>query len=59
LIYEHYGEFPKQMVLYIGVKKLKIKNEITTKNLWYNYELRDISEFDCSKLIERVLLPNE
>jgi predicted transposase/invertase (TIGR01784 family) len=51
LIYEHYGEFPKQMVLYIGVKKLKIKNEISTQNLWYNYEVRDISEFDCSKLI--------
>jgi predicted transposase/invertase (TIGR01784 family) len=52
LIYEHYGEFPKQMVVYIGIKKLKIKNEITTQNLWYNYEVRDISDFDCSKLIE-------
>jgi hypothetical protein len=51
LIYENYDEFPKQMVLYIGVKKIKIKNEISTQNLWYNYELRDISEFDCSKLI--------
>jgi predicted transposase/invertase (TIGR01784 family) len=52
LIYEHYNEFPKQMVLYIGVKKLKIKNEISTQNLWYNYEVKDISEFDCSKLME-------
>jgi predicted transposase/invertase (TIGR01784 family) len=52
LIYEHYGEFPKQMVLYIGIKKLKIKNEITTQNLCYTYEVKDISDFDCSKLIE-------
>jgi predicted transposase/invertase (TIGR01784 family) len=52
LIYEHYGEFPKQMVLYIGVKKIRIKNEISTKNLWYNYEVKEISEFDCSKLME-------
>ena len=51
LIYEHYNEFPKQMVLYIGVKKIKIKNEISTQNLWYNYELKDISEFNCKELI--------
>jgi len=37
LIYEHYGEFPKQMVLYICAKKLKIKDQIITQNLCYTY----------------------
>jgi hypothetical protein len=52
LIYEKYKEFPKQLVLYVGEEKLKIKNNIKTKNLVYNYEVRDIREFDCSVLIE-------
>jgi predicted transposase/invertase (TIGR01784 family) len=24
------------------------------QNLWYNYELRDISKFDCSKLMQKL-----
>jgi len=52
LIYEKYKVFPKQLVLYVGEEKLKIKNNIKTKNLVYNYEVRDIREFDCSLLIE-------
>jgi len=52
LINEHYGEFPKQMVLYIGVKKITIKNEIITQDLCYTYEVRDISEFNCKELID-------
>ena len=52
LIYEKYKDFPKQLVLYVGEKKLKIKNHIKTKDLVYNYEVRDIREFDCSVLIE-------
>ncbi len=52
LIYENYGEFPFQMVLYVGDRDIKIQNQINEKNLRYNYETRDIREFDCSKLIE-------
>ncbi len=52
LIYEHYGEFPKQMVLYIGARKLKIKDKIVTQNLCYNYEVRDISNFNCRELMD-------
>ena len=52
LIYENYGEFPFQMVLYVGDRDIKIQNQIFEKNLRYNYETRDIREFDCSKLIE-------
>jgi len=52
LIHEHYKEFPKQMVLYIGVKKLTIKNKIITQDLCYTYEVRDISDFNCSELID-------
>ncbi len=52
LIYEGYDEFPKQMVLYVGDRDIKIKSKIKEKNLRYNYEVRDIREFDCSILIE-------
>jgi len=52
LIYENYDEFPKQMVLYVGDRNIKIKSKIKEKNLRYNYEVKDIREFDCSKLIE-------
>ena len=36
LIYENYDEFPKQMVLYVGDRNIKIKREIKEKNLRYN-----------------------
>ncbi len=31
---------------------MKIKNEIVTQNLCYTYEARDISNFNCSELID-------
>ena len=52
LIYENYDEFPFQMVLYVGDRNIKISSKIKEKNLRYNYEVRDIRDFDCSKLIE-------
>ncbi len=52
LIYENYDAFPTQMVLYVGDRDIKICGQIKEKNLRYNYEVRDIREFDCSKLIE-------
>ncbi len=52
LIYESYNEFPNQMVLYVGDRNIKIPSKIKEKNLRYNYEVRDIREFDCSILIE-------
>ena len=52
LIYENYDQFPFQMVLYVGDRDIKIENEINEQNLRYNYEVSDIREFDCTKLIE-------
>jgi len=52
LIYEKYKQFPKQLVLYVGNKKIKINDSINEKNLVYNYEVKDIREFDCSILIQ-------
>ncbi len=52
LIYESYNEFPNQMVLYVGDRNIKIPSKIKEKNLRYNYEVKDIREFDCSILIE-------
>ena len=52
LIYENYDQFPLQMVLYVGDRDIKIRSKIKEQNLRYNYEVKDIREFDCSKLIE-------
>jgi len=52
LIYEHYDEFPFQMVLYMEERDITIHSKINEKNLRYNYDIKDIREFDCSKLIE-------
>jgi len=52
LIYEKYKQFPRQLVLYVGQKRLKIKDNINHINLQYNYEVRDIREFDCTVLIQ-------
>ncbi len=41
LIYENYNEFSKQMVLYVGNRKIKIHNQIKNQNLCYNYEVKD------------------
>jgi predicted transposase/invertase (TIGR01784 family) len=51
LIYEKYKEFPQQLVLYVGEKRLNTKSYIKDKKLEYNYEVRDIREFDCTELI--------
>lgn len=42
LIYEHYWVFPRQMVLYIGVKKIRLENKISRQNLCYTYAIKDI-----------------
>ncbi len=52
LIYENYDQFPHQMVLYVGDRDIMIESQIKEQNLRYNYEVKDIREFDCSKLIE-------
>ena len=52
LIYEHYEMFPRQMVLYIGVRKINIPHRLDSANLCYTYEVRDIGEFNCIELIE-------
>ena len=51
LIENRYKKFPIQAVLYVGDKKLNIKNEIKFNNLQYSYKVYDIKEIDCNKLI--------
>ena len=56
LIYELYDIFPSQMVLYIGNRKTKFKNEIKIKkensSIDYKYDVKLIKDFDCKILIE-------
>ena len=51
LIENRYKKFPIQAVLYVGDKRLNIKNEIKFNNLSYSYKVYDIKEIDCNKLI--------
>ncbi len=52
LIYEKYKIYPKQLVLYIGDKKLNTPNHLSFEKLSYSYDVKNIKDFDCTKLIE-------
>ena len=52
MIYELYERFPKQLVLYIGEKEIKLKEGIKDKNISYKYETKNIKDIDCKELIE-------
>ncbi len=52
LIYEKYKIYPKQLVLYIGDKKLNTPNHLNFEKLNYYYDVKNIKDFDCSKLID-------
>jgi len=51
LIENRYNKFPIQAVLYVGDRKLNIKNKVKFNNLSYSYKVYDIKEIDCNKLI--------
>ena len=51
LINRTYKKFPKQMVLYVGIEKNKIKNSINLKKLSFSYDVIDIRDIDCNILI--------
>ncbi|MCI4624589.1 MAG: hypothetical protein L3V56_01365 [Candidatus Magnetoovum sp. WYHC-5] len=51
-IYEYYGKEPEQVLLYVGSKPLRMSGKIELKKLKYVYEVKDIREIDCSKLLE-------
>lgn len=52
LIYKEHKKEPEQLLLYVGDRQLKIKNEIKLVNLAYRYRVLDIKEIDCLTLLE-------
>ncbi|MBF0464250.1 MAG: hypothetical protein HQK94_04095 [Nitrospirae bacterium] len=48
LIFSQYGRMPRQIVLYVGNKPHKMKNDIGT----YSYEIKDIRDINCSELLQ-------
>jgi len=51
LINRAYKKFPRQMVLYVGVEKNRIKNSINLEKLSFSYDVIDIRDIDCNILI--------
>ena len=51
LIRELYGQFPKQMVLYLSEKEI-IDEPIDEENLYYNYTSRQIKDINCHELMQ-------
>ncbi len=53
LLKKRYPDKPiKQMVLYVGDGKPNMPNILETDNLRFNYEIRDIKDIECKKLLE-------
>ena len=52
LIQNKHKIFPKQMVLYLGDKKINTPNFIKNERLFFEYEIRYIKDLECEVLIE-------
>ena len=48
LIFYQYGRLPRQIVLYVGNKPHKMKNQVGP----YSYEIIDIRDINCSELLQ-------
>jgi predicted transposase YdaD len=46
-----FGRFPRQLVLYVGEAKPKMKTALSGPTLAFHYELMDIRTLDCEALI--------
>ncbi|WP_213032447.1 hypothetical protein, partial [Acinetobacter baumannii] len=42
----------KQLLVYVGNKKLRMKSSLKLKNLVFRYEILDIRQIDCRVLLE-------
>ncbi len=52
-ILERYPSSPiKQLLVYVGNKKLRMKSRLRIRNLSFSYEILDIRQIDCRVLLE-------
>ncbi len=52
-IWERYPSNPiKQLLVYVGNRKLRMKSRLRLRNLTFSYEILDIRQIDCKVLLE-------
>ncbi len=52
-IWERYPSSPiKQLLVYVGNRKLRMKSRLRIRNLTFSYEILDIRQIDCKVLLE-------
>ncbi|MBF0537299.1 MAG: hypothetical protein HQL03_03495 [Nitrospirae bacterium] len=51
-ILKHYKKEPEQIVLYVGDGALRMSDRIRRRRLRFDYDVRDMREFDCRQLLE-------
>ncbi len=52
-IWERYPSNPiKQLLVYVGNRKLRMKSRLRLRNLTFSYEILDIRQIDCRVLLE-------
>ncbi len=52
-IWERYPNTPiKQLLVYVGNRKLRMKSRLRIRNLTFSYEILDIRQIDCKVLLE-------
>jgi len=52
-IWERYPSSPiKQLLVYVGNRKLRMKSKLRIRNLTFSYEILDIRQIDCKLLLE-------
>ena len=52
-IWERYPSNPiKQLLVYVGNRKLRMKSKLRIRNLTFSYEILDIRQIDCRVLLE-------
>ena len=52
-IWERYPSSPiKQLLVYVGNRKLRMKSRLRLRNLSFSYEMLDIRQIDCRVLLE-------
>ncbi len=52
-IWERYPSSPiKQILVYVGNRKLRMKSRLRIRNLTFSYEILDIRQIDCRVLLE-------
>ncbi len=52
-ILERYPSNPiKQLLVYVGNRKLRMKSRLRLRNLTFSYEMIDIRQIDCKVLLE-------